>query len=46
MILFISRICFYSVIYMSLFVSLLYSKNVSHKYLRHLANNNMQIYFA
>jgi hypothetical protein len=31
---------------MTLFVSLLYSKNVAHKYLRHLANNNIQIYFA
>jgi hypothetical protein len=33
MILYISRICFYSVTYMTLFVSLLYSKNVTHKYL-------------
>jgi hypothetical protein len=33
----ISRICFYSVTYMTLFVSLLYSKNVAHKYLRHLS---------
>jgi hypothetical protein len=43
MILYISRICFYSVIYMALFVSLLYSKNVAYKYLRHLANNSIQI---
>jgi hypothetical protein len=31
---------------MTLFVSLLYIKNVAHKYLRHLANNSIQIYFA
>jgi hypothetical protein len=46
MILYISRICFYSVTYVTLFVSLLYSKNVAHKYFRHLANNSVQIYFA
>jgi hypothetical protein len=46
MILYISRICFYSVTYVTLFVSLLYSKNIAHKYLRRLANNNIQIYFA
>jgi hypothetical protein len=40
------RICLYSVTYMTLFVSLLYSKNVTHKYLQHLANNSIQIYFA
>jgi hypothetical protein len=38
----ISRICFYSITYMTLFVLLLYSKNIVHKYLRHLANNNIQ----
>jgi hypothetical protein len=42
----ISRICFYSVTYMTLFVSHLYSKNVAHKYLRYLANNSIQIYFT
>jgi hypothetical protein len=31
---------------MALFVPLLYSENIAHKYLRHLANNNIQIYFA
>jgi hypothetical protein len=31
---------------MTLFVSLLYSKNVAHKYLRYLANNSTQMYFA
>jgi hypothetical protein len=36
MILCISRICFYSVSYMASFVSLLYNKNIAHKYLRHL----------
>jgi hypothetical protein len=46
MTLYISRICFYSVTDMTLFVSLLYSKNVAHKYLRHLANNSIQIYFV
>jgi hypothetical protein len=46
MILYISRIYFYSVTYMTLFVSLIYNKNVAHKYLKHLANNNIQIYFA
>jgi hypothetical protein len=46
MILYITRICFYSVTYMTLFVLLLYSKNVAHKYLRHLSNNSIQIYFA
>jgi hypothetical protein len=46
MILCISRICFYYVTYMTLFVSLLYSKNVVHKYLRHLINNSIQIYFT
>jgi hypothetical protein len=46
MILCMSRICFYSVNYMTLFVPLLYSKNIAHKYLGHLANNNIQIYFV
>jgi hypothetical protein len=46
MILCISRIFFYSVNYMTLFVSLIYSKNVAHKYIRHFANNSIQIYFA
>jgi hypothetical protein len=46
MILCINRICFYYVSYMTLFISLLYSKNVAHKYLRHIANNSIQIYFA
>jgi hypothetical protein len=46
MILCISRICFYSVTYMTIFVTLLYSKNIAHKYLRHLANNSIQIYFV
>jgi hypothetical protein len=31
---------------MALFFSLLYSKNIAHKYLQHLANNSIQIYFA
>jgi hypothetical protein len=31
---------------MTFFVSLLYSKNIAYKYLRHLANNSIQIYFA
>jgi hypothetical protein len=31
---------------MTLFVSILYSKNVAHKYLGHLTNNSIQIYFA
>jgi hypothetical protein len=34
------------VTYITLFVSLLYSKNIAHKYFRHLANNIIQIYFA
>jgi hypothetical protein len=46
MILYITRICFYSVTYMTLFIPLLYSKNVAHKYLRHVVNNSIQIYFA
>jgi hypothetical protein len=46
MILNMSRICFYSVTYMTLFVPLVYSKNVAHKYLGHLANNSIQIYFV
>jgi hypothetical protein len=46
MILCISRICLYSVNYMTLFVSLFYTKNIAHKYLRHLNNNSIQIYFA
>jgi hypothetical protein len=46
MILHMSRICFYSVTYIALFVSLLYSKNVAYKYLVHLANNSIQIYFV
>jgi hypothetical protein len=33
MILYISTICFYSVTYMTLFVLLLYNKNVVYKYL-------------
>jgi hypothetical protein len=31
---------------MTLFVLLLYNKNVAYKYLEHLANNSIQIYFA
>jgi hypothetical protein len=46
MILCMSRICFYSVTYMTLFVPLLYSKNVAHKHLVYLANNSIQIYFV
>jgi hypothetical protein len=46
MILCFSRIYLYFVTYMTLFVSLLYSKNVAHKHLRHLANNSIQIYFT
>jgi hypothetical protein len=46
MVLCINRICFYSIIYMILFVPLLYNKNVAHKYLRHLTNNSIQKYFA
>jgi hypothetical protein len=46
MVLYSSRICFYYVTYVTLFVSLLYSKNIAHKYLRHLAKNNIQIYFV
>jgi hypothetical protein len=46
MILRISRICFYSVTYITLVVSLLYSKNIAHKYLQRLANNSIQIYFV
>jgi hypothetical protein len=40
MILCISKICFYYVTYMTLFVTLLYSKNVAHKYPRHLVPMN------
>jgi hypothetical protein len=46
MILCIIRICLYSITYMTFFVSFLYSKNVAHKYPRHLANNSIQIYLA
>jgi hypothetical protein len=46
MILYSSRIFFYSVAYVTLFVLLLYCKNIAHKYLRHLANNSIQIYFV
>jgi hypothetical protein len=46
MILCMSRISFYSVTYITLFVPLLYSKNVAHKPLGHLANNSIQIYFV
>jgi hypothetical protein len=46
MILYMSRICFYSVTYMTLFVPHFYSKNVAHTYLGHLANNSIQIYFV
>jgi hypothetical protein len=46
MILYMSRICFYSVTYMTLFVSLIYSKNVAYKYLVYLANNSIEIYFV
>jgi hypothetical protein len=44
MILCITRICFYSVTYKMIFDSLLCSKNVAHKYFRHLANNSILIY--
>jgi hypothetical protein len=46
MILCISKICFYSATYMTPFDSLIYNKNVAHKYLRHFANNSIQIYFT
>jgi hypothetical protein len=46
MILCISRICFYSTTYRTLLGSLLYNKNVAHKYLGHLANNSIKIYFV
>jgi hypothetical protein len=46
MILCIDRICFYPTTYKVLLVSLLYSKNATHKYLRYLAKNNIKIYFA
>jgi hypothetical protein len=45
MILCISRIYFYSATYRTLFDSLKNSKNVAHKYLEYLVNNNIQIYF-
>jgi hypothetical protein len=37
----ISRIYFYYITYMTLFILLLHIKNVAHKYLRHLANNSI-----
>jgi hypothetical protein len=43
MILYISRIYFYSVTYMTLFLSLLYIKNIAHKYLRHLTSYNVSL---
>jgi hypothetical protein len=30
----------------TLYLTLLYSKHVAHKYLRHLGNNSIQIYFV
>jgi hypothetical protein len=46
MILCITRICFYSVTYKMILDSLIYSKNVEYKYLSHLANNSILIYFT
>jgi hypothetical protein len=46
MILYINRICLYYITYKMFFSSLLYSKNVAHKYLSHIANNSIQIYLA
>jgi hypothetical protein len=46
MILCITRIGFYSVAYKTIFDSLFYSKNIAHKYLRHLANNSIPVYFV
>jgi hypothetical protein len=31
---------------MTLFVSLLYIKNITHKYLQNLANNSVHLYFT
>jgi hypothetical protein len=45
MILSISGICFYSTIYKTLF-SLLLCKIVAYKYLLHIANKSIQIYFV
>jgi hypothetical protein len=46
MILCINEICLYSATYKTIFGSLLYGKIVAHKYLSHIANNSIQIYFA
>jgi hypothetical protein len=45
MILCITIIYFYAVTYKTIFDSLFYRKNVAYKYLKHLANNSMLIYF-
>jgi hypothetical protein len=42
----ISRICFYSINYRTLFGHSSIVKNITHKYLCHLANNSIQIYFV
>jgi hypothetical protein len=42
----INGICFYSATYKTLIGSLLYSKNVAHKYLSHITNNSIRIYFT
>jgi hypothetical protein len=46
MILCIVRIYFYSIIYRMLSAYFYIVKNMVYKYLQHLVNNNIQIYFA
>jgi hypothetical protein len=46
MVLCISRFYFYSKTYITLFDLLHYSKNLAHKYFRHLANDIIHIYFC
>jgi hypothetical protein len=38
--------CSYFATYKTVFDSIIYSKNIIHKYLLHIANNSIQIYFA
>jgi hypothetical protein len=46
MILCINKICFYYATYKTFFGSILYAKNIAHKYVSHIANNSIQMYFA
>ena len=44
LILYTTKLHLYSVTYSTLFDPLIYSRNITHKYLPHMANTSIQIY--